>query len=819
MAPDASRLQQVIRHYQQGNLPAAAQLAEQLLRSHPDDAGLIEITAAVALQTGNAEQAVARLRQQIALQPGNALAYSNLCMALHTLGRDEEAFVAGQEAIRLDPRLADAWNNLGNIFKSGNHLEGALEHYEKALELERNDPELYVNAGAVSQLLGDMDTAERRYRAALRLYPGFASAHNNLGAVLQRLERHAEAEAEFRTAIGLQPGNAESLTNMGTLMLERGDRDRASDYLQQAMRADPDYVGAWISMGSLHEKRDDKTAARKYWDKALLLDPENPTVLCNLGYQLYELGEQQTAVDHFVRALKRNPNSAKALAGLGKAMLRQDRGDKATEYIEKALKLAPWDIHTHIAKALLLSYRRDREETVAAWRYVIEHRPTLSDGYIGLGSYYAKQDRYDEAQAQYRAAEANGATSLRLYSMWSQMEEQVHHLERAEELAAKAVEIDPDYPGLKIIKAKLARRQKDLDGALHILQQVNKDTIANRQTRAGYLFELGSVLDKLGRYTEAFAAYREANDTKNGYVGRVYDPADDETTFREIKTTFSQETWPRLSRLPAALGDACPQPVFIVGFPRSGTSLLEQILGSHREIRPAGELSFMNEVDSVEARRVTGSELPYPALIDDPDHPLDARALNALREYYLSEVSKLGIIDDTTRWFTDKMPHNATKLGMIRLIFPTAPIIHISRHPLNPCLSAYFSNFKSTHRYTSSLAATARHYRNVMDLVDHYRDIGIDFLEIHYEDLVRDQEAVTRQILEYIGAPWDDACLQHYKSDRVVRTASYEQVTQKVYTSSLNRYQDYWEAVQDIIPILQPTIERYGYTVEPPPDR
>jgi len=106
-----------------------------------------------------------------------------------------------------------------------------------------------------------------------------------------------------------------------------------------------------------------------------------------------------------------------------------------------------------------------------------------------------------------------------------------------------------------------------------------------------------------------------------------------------------------------------------------------------------------------------------------------------------------------------------------------------------------------------------------MDLVDHYRDIGIDFLEIHYEDLVRDQEAVTRQILEYIGAPWDDACLQHYKSDRVVRTASYEQVTQKVYTSSLNRYQDYWEAVQDIIPILQPTIERYGYTVEPPPDR
>jgi hypothetical protein len=160
------------------------------------------------------------------------------------------------------------------------------------------------------------------------------------------------------------------------------------------------------------------------------------------------------------------------------------------------------------------------------------------------------------------------------------------------------------------------------------------------------------------------------------------------------------------------------------------------------------------------------------------------------------------------------MPHNSTHIGLIALLFPQSPIIHISRHPLNSCLSAYFSNFMTAHRYTSSLPDTATHYREFMGMLNHYRDIGIPFLEIHYEDLVTDQEATTRKVLEHIGAPWNDACLQHYKSDRVVKTASYEQVTQKIYTSSLYRYRNYRDAVQGIIPILADTIAQFGYTPE-----
>lgn len=813
------QLQQVIKHYQQGNLPAAGQLAENLLKSHPDDTGLIEITAAIALQTGNTALAAERFALQTKLQPGNALAHSNLCMALHTLGRDEEAFLSGQQATQLDPTLADAWNNLGNVYKSGNQLEGALEHYKKALAIEPGDPEILVNAGAVSHLLGDLETAAQHFREATQISPGFASAHNNLGVVLQRQEHYDAAEQAFHTALEIQPDNPEFLTNLANLLLDQRGQESAVPYLEKVMAANPHYIGAWVSMGNLYDRLNDQENARRYFDKALLLDPENSTVLCNIGYRLYETGDQKEAVDFFVRALKRNPNSAKALAGLGKAMLREDNNDKAAEYIDKAVSLAPWDPHSHIAKALLHGSRNEHDSAESEWKFVIEHHPEMPDGYIGLASHFAAIEDYDNARATFGAAEEHNAVNVCLYNSWSQMEEHRHHLDEAERLAKCAVELDQAFPGLTILHASLARRRKDYVSALELLERIDKDAILNKQLQSSYLFELGNVQDKLGNYREAFAAYREANDTKNHFVGRTYKAKEDKAKFQHYKTVFNKSNWQQLANLADTCKAAKPQPVFIVGFPRSGTSLLEQILGSHREFTPCGELPYLDMAAKSETRRLLGSKRHYPDVIADPDHPLDADTIQTLRDFYLSSaIAKTDGIDKDTHWITDKMPHNAGHVGMIRLLFPEAPIIHISRHPLNPCLSAYFSNFKSTHRYTSSLAATAQHYNNVMDILDHYRCIGIEFLEIHYEDLVNDQETVTRQVLDYIGAPWDDACLEHHKSKRVVKTASYEQVTQKIYTSSLNRYQNYWEAVQDVIPILQPTIERFGYTVDPPPD-
>jgi len=808
------RLQQVIALYQQGNLQAASHLAEQLLHNHPDDATLLEITAVIAMQSGNPALAIERFNKQLERQPGNALAHSNLCMVLHSLDRDEDAFQHGQQAILLDPGLADAWNNLGNIYKAGNNLAKALEHFDKALELDHSDPRVYVNAGSVSQLLGDLETAESRYRTALQIHPEFAAAYSNLGAVLQRQQHYEAAEEAYLQALKLQPDNPEILVNYGSFLLERSVIEKARAQLDHAIRIDPNHVGAHVTLGNLYDRLEDQDRTRKHYDKALLLDPDNSTVHCNLGYRCYELGKQQEAIEHFVQALKGDPNSAKSLAGLGNCMLRQDETGDAVKYIGKALKLSPWDVHAHIAKAELDTHQRKFDSAESEWKYVIEHHPGMSDGYIGLARHYSDSGRYEDAHAQFLAAEAHDADSLQLYHAWSHHEEKLNKLDEAERAAEKAVALSPSYPGLSILKAKLARRRKDFAGALEILEQVDSEAIESLLIKANYLFELGDTLDKLGRYPEAFAAYDEANQAKNGYLGRVYEPEIDVARFKRWQRFYSDENMKTLSRLSVTGDTGRPTPVFIVGFPRSGTSLLEQILGAHPLAAPAGELLFIGDIASTRAQELTGSQLPYPDLLLDEAAPLDAQKLQAMREYYLSSVAALGVTDSNTRWVTDKMPHNALHVGLISLLFPEAPIIHISRHPFNACLSAYFSNFQSAHRYTSSLESTAQHYQQVMGMLEHYREIGVKFLEVHYEDLVTDQENTTRKLLEYIGMPWDDACLQHHKSARVVNTASYEQVTQKIYTSSLYRYRNYHEAVQPLIPILESTIEHFGYTTD-----
>ena len=812
--PATNKIQQIIGLYQQGNLQAAAHLAEQQLRHHPQDATLIEISAVIAMQRGNPELAAEHFTRQLEIQPGNALAHSNLCMVLHALGRDESAYPHGQQATLLDPALADGWNNLGNIFKSGNKLDKALEHYEKALALDASDPRVHVNAGSVSQLLGDLETAESRYRAALKIYPEFTSALNNLGAVLQRQQRNKEAEAAYLQALKLEPENAETLVNYGSFLLECNVLEKARELLNRAVRANPDHVGANVTLGNLHDRLRDWDKVDKYYNKALLLDPNNSTVHCNLGYRCYELGKQEQAIDHFERALKGDPHSAKGLAGLGKCMLRQDdRGDAIT-YIEDALELAPWDPYAHMAKAELDTYQRNFDSAESEWKHVIEHHPDMIEGYIGLANHYSDIGRYEEAHEQFLAAEERDLANLKLYHAWSNHEEKIHNLDEAERIAEKAVALSPAYPGLAILKAKLSRRRKDFIMALELLEQFDCETIESGLMKSAYLFELGDTLDKLARYPEAFAAYDAANQSKNAYVGKTYDPQADETRFGNWKKFFSAQNMGTLASLSASMDTNRPTPVFIVGFPRSGTSLLEQIIDSHPLAAAAGELVFIGNITQAAAKNITGSKLSYPELLLDTAAPLDAQKIIAMQEYYLSNIESLGISDDHTRWVTDKMPHNAIHIGLISLLFPESPIIHISRHPFNSCLSAYFANFTSGHRYTSSLESTAQHYKQVMDMLEHYRKIGIKYMEVHYEDLVTDQESTTRKILEYIGMPWDDACLQHHKSKRVVKTASYEQVTQKIYTSSLYRYRNYHEAVQPLIPILKSTIERFGYTTD-----
>ncbi len=811
---------QALQLYRMGNLPAAAAACEQLLRARPAFVPALELSAGIALGRGEPLKAVSILLRQLELEPNDAVAHCNAGMALHVLGRDEEAYGHLQQALAIDPKLAEAYNHIGNIHRKRNNLEEALQAYEQALKLGGADPLLYVNAGLVKQLLGDLETAETRYRKALQIAPGFPPALNNLGVVLKELRRYEEAQALLEQLLKLQPKNPEAHTNLGSLWQVRGELEKAHACFKEAIRLDPSYVGAYINLALLAESLGDPAQEERCYDKALELDSGNSTANTNLGLRMLEQGEQGRARDCFTKALQRDPNYAPALAGMARGMvIWSAKCEEAVRLVQRALRLAPRDPFVQQALAEVEEYRGDPVAAEKAWRRAIELRPDIQQSYVGLAELLFQQQRPEEGRAALRQAEEHARITAGFYTAWSGLEEQVHSLEAAVEIARKAAELDPDTRILDGLQARLAWRNKKYDEALQILEQARPMEIGNKKQKVRLLFEYGRVLDKVGRYSEAFIAYDEANRVKNELVGMTYDAEQDQTQVMDKKKLFSSENWHRLKKLAGDVPVPQPAPLFIVGFPRSGTTLLEQILGAHPRIAAAGELNFLIMLAGEDAKGIVGSELPYPECLLDPAAPLDREKLDVMRRYYLDRMTGLDLHNSETRWISDKMPHNLAHLGLIALLFPESPIIHISRHPLDTCLSAYFANFKTGHRYTSSLEDTARHYRQMMELLEHYKQVlDMRLIEVRYQDLVERQEETVRKLLAFIGEEWNEECLQHHKSERVARTASYEQVTQPVYRDSLARYQRYWEAVQPLLPIVEPVLERYGYSVEQPAD-
>jgi hypothetical protein len=257
-----------------------------------------------------------------------------------------------------------------------------------------------------------------------------------------------------------------------------------------------------------------------------------------------------------------------------------------------------------------------------------------------------------------------------------------------------------------------------------------------------------------------------------------------------------------------------PQPIFIVGFPRSGTTMVEQSLSAHPKISAGDELTFINEISNL-MPRMLDSPLPYPEALADLWMGDQRQGLDNLRDFYLQRARQLGFIEPGSAWFTDKMPLNEMHLGLIGLIFPEAPIIHVLRHPLDVVLSVFSNHLTHGYYCANALETIAQHYMLIFGLVEHYRrEMALKYLPVRYEDIVIDQESHMRRITSFIGLPFDEKCLKFHENRRYARTASYAQVTEKLYDTSRFRYRHYLTHLAPVIPILEPAILSLGYTVE-----
>jgi tetratricopeptide (TPR) repeat protein len=551
-----------------------------------------------------------------------------------------------------------------------------------------------------------------------------------------------------------------------------------------------------------------ETAERLALD-VLELAPGRPGALAVLFNIRKAQGAAAAAEALIARLVALEPNNFWATNELALMLLNKGALAQAEIHARNAVRIAPENAQSHYLMGMILT--EAHRPAIAEYHY--QRALELSGArdpivLANLAWCLKTQGKMDAARALYAESLRGAPDVLQSLLGAARLEEADRQLDAALALLDRAEAAHPGNPSIMLTRAVVLGRQKKAAAAIAIL-----DAMAggDAQLGASELLEKGRLLDQMGHYAEAFAAYEAGKARLREATGTAYNAAHAQHMAARLKGFF---TAARLRTLPRAdTRTDVAQPLFVLGFPRSGTTLTEQTLTAHPRIAAGDELPFIAEITNLMPRMLE-SPLAYPEALAElwmGDHRDD---LNNLRDHYFRRVAQLGIVPDGAAWFTDKMPLNEFDLGLIGLLFPQSPLIHVIRHPLDVVLSV-FSNLL-THGYfcAYALESVAQHYALTMDLVEHYRrEMNLRYLPVRYEDMVDSQEVSIRRILTFIGEDFDPRCLDFHENRRYARTASYAQVTEKLYDRSRFRYRHYLAELQPVLPILAPVIERMGYAV------
>jgi tetratricopeptide (TPR) repeat protein len=554
-----------------------------------------------------------------------------------------------------------------------------------------------------------------------------------------------------------------------------------------------------------------ETAARLCLD-VLELAPDRPGALTVL-YEIRKAQGNRRAAEALVRRIVAlDPNNFWATNEITLILLAKGDLAEGEIHARNAVRIAPENPQAHNLMGMILTEAQRPAIGEYHYRRVLELSGARDPILLANLAWSLKtQGRMEEARALYEESAAAAPEIRQTLLGFSRLEEADRDFDRAARLLDRLDAIAPDDPGVMLSRAVLLGRMRKYDAALRVL---DKMAAASEGGKLGpnELLEKGRLLDVMERYDDAFAAFTEGKRLAREISGQHYLDQQAEQLINRLRGFF---TAGRLRILPrAGVRSDVPQPVFILGFPRSGTTLVEQTLSAHPRIAAGDELPLINDLTNI-MPRMFGSPLTYPEALAELWMGDRRDGLDNLRDYYLQKVRQMGILRPGADLFTDKMPLNEMHLGLIALMFPEAPLIHVIRHPLDVMISAISNHFTHGFFCSYSLESAAKHYLRVMDMVQSYRaEMALRYLPARYEDIIDDQQASVRAMLEFIGAGFDRRCLSFHENRRYARTASYAQVTEQLYDRSRNRYRHYLRHLGPAIEILRPVIERLGYSVE-----
>jgi tetratricopeptide (TPR) repeat protein len=661
----------------------------------------------------------------------------------HQAGRLSEAEAIYGQILAADPHHADALHLLGMIEYQGRRYEDAARLIEQAIAIRPDQAHYHSNLGTVLHSQGKLDEAAECYERALALQPNLSEIHINLGNILLAQRKLNEAVASYERALALKPECAEGHYNLGNARQAQGRLDEAVACQERAIALKPDYVDAHNNAGLVLVSLGRMAEAVVHYERALELNPGHGNAHNNLGIALVALGRTADAIVHYERALELNPADAKAHSNLGIALAAQGRAAEAIAHYEEALALNPEFADAHNNLGITLKDQDRTDEAMVHYERALAIDPNHAEALNNVGNVFKERGRFEEAMAHYE----------------------------------RAIAIQPSYAEAHYNRSEIQRFHRgDSDMAALEALVDRADLPPNKALYAH--FALAKAFDDTGDYVRAFDHMREGNALKRAQID--YDEPAVLALFERISATFDRS----LIESFREAGDPSSIPVFVLGMPRSGSTLIEQILASHPQIHGAGELMHLER--TVGALAAGDPPVPYPECVP----AMDATALRELGRDYLTHLR--AVSSDKVR-IVDKLPGNFLSIGLIRLILPNARIIHSMRDPMDTCVSCYSRLFTSGLYYTYDLAELGRYCRSYLELMDHWRSVlpPDAMLDVSYEAVVDDLQGQARRLIDYCGLPWDNRCIAFHKTDRPVKTASAVQVRQPLSRGSLQRWRKY----------------------------
>ena len=624
-------------------------------------------------------------------------------------------------------------------------------------QITSGDPNLQVLLCVAMIRQGRSGAAVKRLKHALRMFPDFPQAHEELGNAFLGQNKPEKAIESFQKAIELDPNNASARIKLGKIFSALGRRQEADEAYKEALKLDPMQEKLASAAQLLRQNKVEE--AERICRQALREQPDDVNGLRLLASIASQLEQKDDAIVLLERAVELKPKFSGAWSDLAEAYSDTDEFGKALDAVQRVIKLQPDLPFGFMVRAGILTKSGDHQGGLEAYEEALKIEPDHVGSNMGIGNVLKTVGRFDESVEAYKKCIKTQPLFAEAY--WSLANLKTYQFEASE---------------------------------IEQMEHHVKNEMMLEEHKAFFHIALANAKEKEKKFDAAWQHFMDGNTMRRS--GEIYDAVQTQVSHDELIDTFTEDFIKAKKDL---VGHQSNAPIFIVGLPRSGSTLVEQILASHSLVEGTKELPDLPLLGR-KLSKSRGRGIKYPSAVTTMT---DAEFVE-FGESYLTTTQRYRT---GKPHFIDKMPNNFASLGFLKLILPNATVINAKRHPLDCCISCFKQLFYKGQSWSYDLFEIGEYYLEYDRMMKHWHTVlPNEIHDLEYAEMINDQENVTRRLLNFCQLDWEEKCLRFYETKRSINTASSEQVRLPIYKGALNSWRLYEEHIGPLIEILEPIL-------------